>query len=149
MFTDIGKVTFIPMKSILDKNKTEIEKLFKNTVSFDFHEHMTALLLLHIDFNTMSTIINSKIIRNYMQPKPLRSEMVDDIICFNTLVKNTNIRLPSKSNTTVPISGSTSTSVYDTVLMAYAFKSIDDSNGDGDGCECDGGGCDGVDCGGC
>ena len=45
IFTGIEKVTFIPMKSILKKTKTDIEKSFENTMSFNCYKHMKSLLL--------------------------------------------------------------------------------------------------------
>ena len=45
IFTGIETVTFIPMESILNKTKTDIEKLFENTMPFNFYTHMKDLLL--------------------------------------------------------------------------------------------------------
>ena len=72
--------------------------------------------------------------------------MGEHIICFNTIIKDTKMRKPSKS---IPIFSSKSTPISNTntILLAGNMNSYWLNGGGGDGCECDG--CEGGDCSGC
>ena len=75
----------------------------------------------------MESIINSNSIKKYA---PSRNEMDENIICFNTIMKDTKIRRPSKSITVIG-SKSTPISNTDAMLLGYVAGNINGGSGGG------------------